>query len=85
MTTSIIKIGNSSGVIIPSRILKRMDLKMKDTVRISYEAGRVVISRERDPFEAISKGGWYDDPRDSHAISDDLHKSRINDRDIEEL
>ncbi len=36
---------------------------------------------DRNPFDAISKGGWYEDIRDSHAISDDLHKSRVNGRD----
>ena len=38
-----------------------------------------------DPFAAISKGGWYDDPRDAYEIADELYNGRVNTREIPEL
>lgn len=43
MKTAIRKIGNSSGAIIPSAMLKKLDLKEGDTIEITEEGSRIVI------------------------------------------
>ncbi|GHT77072.1 hypothetical protein FACS189413_05480 [Bacteroidia bacterium] len=43
MQTSIIQIGNSRGVILPSSLLHRLDLSLKSTVNIQIENEKIVI------------------------------------------
>ena len=43
MQTLVRKIGNSTGTIIPSAILKKLDLKVGDRVDIEDDDGRIVI------------------------------------------
>ena len=85
LKTNIIRIGNSRGIVIPGKLLSRMGLDLRDTVDIELENGKLVISAVGNPFAAISQGGWYDDSRDSHEISDDLRSGRVNDREAVEL
>lgn len=79
----ILKIGNSLGIILPSKIIKELKVKEKDSLHIKSSSNRIVISTEAnlaDPFSAISKGGWFEDTRDAHDIAEELHNSRINER-----
>lgn len=88
MTTSvnIIKIGNSCGIILPAKVMKALGVKERDALRISVAAGEARLVQENaDPFEAISSGGWYEDTRDAHEISDELYAGRVNDREVEAL
>ena len=47
MNTVIRKIGNSSGTIIPSELLKNMNLKIGDGITISEERNRLVIRKQQ--------------------------------------
>ena len=86
--TNIIKIGNSRGIVIPAKILDRMNMGLHDRVQLEIENGRLIVSpaaATEDPFASISKGGWFDDPRDSHKISEELNIRRITTREPVEL
>lgn len=86
--TNIIRIGNSRGIVIPGKLLKSLNLDVKDSVEVEIADGKVVLSpaaAQADPFAAISKGGWFDDPRNAHAISDELYAGRVNTREAVEL
>ena len=86
--TNIIKIGNSRGIVIPAKLLGRMNMNLHDSVQLEIENGRLVVSpaaTAEDPFASISKGGWFDDPRDSHQISEELNTWRISTREPVEL
>ena len=88
MRTSLIKIGNSCGIRIAASLLKQLDWKLRDPIQADIVDGTLVLknmARETDPFAAISKGGWYDDPRDAYEIADELYRGRVNTREIEEL
>ena len=83
MRTKIIKIGNSLGIIIPAKILKKLSMHEKDTISIELRGPRLIIesvATKEDPFAALPKTGWFCDSRDSWAIADELHKSRVNSR-----
>nr|MDT0251536.1 AbrB/MazE/SpoVT family DNA-binding domain-containing protein [Endozoicomonas sp.] len=47
MNTTIRKIGNSSGAIIPSELLRRMNLQEGDAITISEERNSLVITKAR--------------------------------------
>ena len=81
LKTNIIKIGNSRGIVIPGKLLARMGLDVRDAVDIELEDGKLVVSGAANPFEVISKGGWFEDTRDSHEISEELYAGRVNNRD----
>lgn len=51
MRANIIKVGNSRGVILPSSLLKRLNLSAKDAVEISLERESIVI-------KAAPRQGW---------------------------
>ncbi len=64
VNTTLIKIGNSTGVIIPAKILKSLSLSGKDKVNISEENGRITIcastvNDKQTPFSALD--AWYDE------------------------
>lgn len=46
MQAQIRRIGNSSGTIIPSSLLKKLDLKDGDAILIQESEGRLIISKE---------------------------------------
>jgi len=52
METSIIKIGNSQGLIIPKRMLKRLGVRRKVELRIQDD-GLLIV-----PVEDIPRKGW---------------------------
>ncbi|MBO4557388.1 MAG: hypothetical protein J5693_02125 [Bacteroidales bacterium] len=88
MRTDLIKIGNSTGIRIAASLLKQLGWKLRDPIQLSIVDGTLVLknmANEPDPFAAISKGGWYDDPRDAYEIADELYRGRVNTREIEAL
>jgi len=50
MKTTIRKIGNSEGIIIPKEILERMGLRAGDNIDLSEEAGKLVLKPLDDDF-----------------------------------
>lgn len=50
MKTTIRKIGNSEGIIIPKEILGRMGLRAGDNIDLSEEAGKLVLKPLDDDF-----------------------------------
>ena len=89
MTTSIIRIGNSKGVLLSSKILKKLNLTEKTSVNVELRGKEIVITPseavEEDLFSAISKGGWYADSRDAYEIAAELEEGRGNERLIDAL
>lgn len=88
MKTKIIKVGNSKGVVIPGKMLRMLNLDVSDTVSILVNDGVLTITPavdEEDPFAAISRGGWFEDTRDAHDISEELYSGRLNTREGVEL
>lgn len=56
--TTLIRIGNSTGVVIPAKILKSLSLSVKDKVSIGEENGRITLRKipdntEKTPFSAL--------------------------------
>lgn len=79
MRSKITRIGNSLGIIIPSKILKEMSLKEKDVVSMELRGPRLVIGSVQtieDPFAPISHGGWHDNPEEADALLRDIEESR---------
>lgn len=52
MTTKLIRIGNSRGIVIPSKLLKKYGVDDNATVSIEEEGGRLFLhfSKEEEPF-----------------------------------
>ena len=50
METSIRKIGNSTGAIIPISILRKLNLHEGDTLNISEEKGKIVMSSSKPKY-----------------------------------
>lgn len=52
MTTKLIRIGNSRGIVIPARLLKKYEADDNATVSLEEEGGRLYLSfsREEEPF-----------------------------------
>lgn len=53
MDTKIVSIGNSQGVRLPKHLLDACDLRLNQRIRITAEAGRIVIAPVRTP-----RSGW---------------------------
>lgn len=50
MNTTIRKIGNSEGVIIPKEVLDRLGLKAGDSITLDEEAGKLILTPLEDDF-----------------------------------
>jgi antitoxin component of MazEF toxin-antitoxin module len=94
MTTKLIKIGNSRGILIPSSILKKLSLKEKDELMIQIQDGRIVLSVVTSEFTGPFTGPFAElaqyapdeeDTRDALEIARELHDSRVNTREIPSL
>ncbi|MBO6083405.1 MAG: AbrB/MazE/SpoVT family DNA-binding domain-containing protein [Bacteroidales bacterium] len=94
MTTRLIKIGNSRGILIPSSILKKLSLKEKDELMIQIQDGRIVLTVVTPEFTGPFTGPFAElarfapdeeDTRDALEIARELHDSRVNTRDIPTL
>lgn len=62
-STTILRIGNSSGVIIPSAIMKSLSLSVRDKVSICEENGKITLrkileNKVETPFSALDS--WCD-------------------------
>lgn len=86
MKSCIIKIGNSKGLIIPSSILKDLEIDEKDRLELSVEGKRLVVRKEEEftgpftgPFARLVRSGetWGGDV-DASVAADALRKSRKN-------
>ena len=55
MTTNIIQIGNSKGIILPADILRKLHLSTKSAVNVSVDDEKIVIKSESHPRQ-----GWAD-------------------------
>ena len=64
MKTSIINIGNSQGVIIPSNLLRKLKLSFKSTVQIEINKGAIIIKPE-------ARQGWAEAAQEIHAAGED--------------
>ncbi|MVN20872.1 AbrB/MazE/SpoVT family DNA-binding domain-containing protein [Mucilaginibacter arboris] len=74
MKTNIINIGNSEGIILPSTLLRQLNLTLKSAVNIEIENGAITI--KPDPRQ-----GWAEaakqmhDAQDDELLSDDFSNS----------
>jgi len=60
MTATIVRIGNSRGIVIPSKLLKSLDLSEKDSVEIRECNGGLVLKKAdcratATPFTALDE------------------------------
>ncbi|MDR0750935.1 MAG: AbrB/MazE/SpoVT family DNA-binding domain-containing protein [Tannerellaceae bacterium] len=65
MKTSIIQIGNSKGLILPSEILRRLHLFLKTTVSVSVDGEKIIIKPE-------PRQGWAEAARLMNESGDDV-------------
>jgi len=63
MKTTLRKMGNSQGILIPKPLLAEVGLQTDDPVDIKVKKGRIVIT----PMERISRAGWADDGKSLNA------------------
>ena len=94
MTTKIIPIGNSRGIVIPSSVLKKLSLKEKDELMIQIQDGRIVLSAIKPEFTGPFTGPFAElarfapddeDTRDALEIARELHDNRVNTRSLPKL
>ncbi len=64
MKTSIINIGNSQGIILPSILLKQLKLSNRSTVELEINNGSIIIKPE-------PRQGWAEAAKVMNAIGDD--------------
>ncbi len=62
--TTILRIGNSSGIIIPSAIMKSLSLSVRDKISICEENGKITLrklpeNKAETPFSALD--AWCDE------------------------
>jgi antitoxin MazE len=67
MQSSLKKIGNSAGVVIPKPMLVEIGAKAGDSIDLSVENGRIVIQPMAKPVRA----GWAEDSKRLAAEGDD--------------
>ena len=64
MEANIIQIGDHEGIILPTDILRKLNLSIKDAVKMHLVDRRIVI-------EAYPRKGWAEAARRAHARGDD--------------
>jgi len=67
MQSSLKKIGNSAGVVIPKPMLTEIGAKAGDNIDLTVENGRIVIQ----PLVKRPRAGWADDSKRLAAEGDD--------------
>lgn len=79
MTSSIIQIGNSRGIILPAEFLRRLGLSLKSAVNISIDNDSILIKPQ-------PRQGWAAAARQAHENGDDrlLIPDFFNDENTEE-
>ena len=94
MTSTIIRIGNSKGVVIPARVLKSLTISEKDEVEIVECNGGIMIRKaqpveKETPFSALDR--WVSDNEfnDSDPVTEALEyvesiRKTRNNKDLKE-
>jgi antitoxin MazE len=79
MKANIINIGNSQGIIIPSMLLRKLNLSFKSSVQVEVENGSIII-------KPAPRQGWAAAALEMHAAGDDkpLLEDSMTDFDKEE-
>lgn len=77
MTTTVIKIGNSNGLVIPAKILKRLSISERDILEIKECEGGIVLKKAaaepvRTPFSALDE--W----NEQHGYADESVEDALN-------
>ncbi len=67
MRTSVRRVGNSAGIILPRPVLAELGVKEGDDVSLTLEAGRVVIV----PARGHPRAGWAEAAKGLAAAGDD--------------
>lgn len=67
MRSTLRKMGNSSGVIIPKPLLTEIGAKAGDDVELRVEEGRLII----EPSRETPRAGWAEDARRIAEAGDD--------------
>ena len=92
MTGTILKIGNSKGVIIPASLLKKAALSEKDNVKFTFKDNAIVMEKEdiftgpfTGPFAALKAPDdvWGGPDTDAAEVAAELRKYRRNKKIIE--
>lgn len=87
MTSTIIKIGNSKGVIIPASMLKKLGWEEKDVIKFSFKNNAIVMEKEdvftgpfTGPFAALKAPDdvWGGPDTDAAEVAAELRKGWIN-------
>jgi len=80
MKTNIVQVGNSIGVILPSNLLKKLNLSLKSSVNIEIDGESIIIRPE-------PRQGWAEAAMQMHAIEDDkmLLPEIFKDEDLSDL
>jgi len=65
MKTNIISIGNSQGVIIPSMLLRQLNLSLNSSVQLEVKNGSIII-------KSPPRQGWAEAAIKMHAAEDDF-------------
>ncbi|HEY1930437.1 MAG TPA: AbrB/MazE/SpoVT family DNA-binding domain-containing protein [Acetobacteraceae bacterium] len=68
MQTTVRKLGNSAGLIIPKAVLSQLGLSAGDAVDVRLEDGRLVLA----PARPRRRAGWADASRKVAASGEDL-------------
>ena len=89
MTSTIIRIGNSKGVVIPARVLKSLTISEKDEVEIVECNGGIMIRKaqpveKETPFSAldrwVAENGFNDSDPVTEALEyvESIRRTRTN-------
>lgn len=81
MRTSLRKMGNSSGAIIPKHLLSEIGAETGDRIDIAVEGGKLVIT----PVRAHPRGGWSEDSKALTAAGEELAWPEFTNIDDENL
>lgn len=65
MKANIINIGNSQGIILPSALLRQLNLSFKSSVEIEIDNGAIIIKPE-------PRQGWAEAAKQMHEAGDDV-------------
>lgn len=88
MTTTVIRIGNSNGLLIPAKILKRLSISERDILEIKECDGGIMLKKAdmsplRTPFSPLDdwkeENGYADESlSDALEYVENIRKSRAN-------
>ncbi len=81
MRTSVRKMGNSSGIIIPKPILSELGVKAGDKVEMTLEGGRVILA----PVARHPREGWAESARELAESGEELAWPEFGNLDDEKL